>query len=203
MDTFAIGTGTLEKKPLPKEEKRAQLYYRAGDYPTPLKALLFGVQQLIVCSSGLLVTPYILSTIACAGTATATIRVKLIATTLVVSGIATLLQNVLGVRLALLQGPSFAYFAPIYAFEQLPEFKCNATPTDDVPEEDYLIRLRLLQGGLIGSSIIQTLIGLTGLIGLLTRFIGPLTIAPLMLLLSLSNMKMCMEYSEKHWVSLM
>uniref|UniRef100_A0A914VRU4 Uncharacterized protein n=1 Tax=Plectus sambesii TaxID=2011161 RepID=A0A914VRU4_9BILA len=74
-----------------------KLYYRANQIPSPPTAILFGFQQLMVCVSGLLVTPYILSNTACAGAATALIRVRLISTTLVVAGLSTLLQNTLGV----------------------------------------------------------------------------------------------------------
>uniref|UniRef100_A0A914WAV6 Solute carrier family 23 member 2 n=1 Tax=Plectus sambesii TaxID=2011161 RepID=A0A914WAV6_9BILA len=179
-----------------------KLYYRANQIPSPPTAILFGFQQLMVCVSGLLVTPYILSNTACAGAATALIRVKLISTTLVVAGLSTLLQNTLGVRLALLQGPSFAYLPPIFAFSNLPEFKCNVSAHEEVPEEDYLLRLRIMQGSLVAASALQIFIGMTGFIGLITKFIGPLTIAPLMLLLMLSVVGTIVDHAEQHILSL-
>lgn len=47
------------------------------------------------------------------------------------------------------------------------------------------------------------LIGFSGLIGILTKFIGPITVTPLILLLVISAVKLCVERMEKHWVSLM
>ncbi len=53
---------------------------------------------MMVGLSGLLVTPFFISGALCAGTATTAIRVKLISTTFVVSGAATILQTTFGLR---------------------------------------------------------------------------------------------------------
>lgn len=52
----------------------------------------------MVCISGVLVMPFIIANLSCAGAATIAIRVKLISTTLVITGISTLLQTTLGLR---------------------------------------------------------------------------------------------------------
>lgn len=46
-------------------------------------------------------------------------------------------------------------------------------------------------------------IGFSGIVGVLTKFIGPITVTPLILLLVLSSVPLCLEKMEKHWVSLM
>lgn len=63
----------------------------------------------MVCISGILVIPHLVAEVACAGAATIALRVQLISTTLVVTGITTLIQTTIGLRLAILQGPSFAF----------------------------------------------------------------------------------------------
>ncbi len=55
-------------------------------------------QQVMSGVSGILVIPFQVSEVVCAGSATAMIRVQLISTTFVVCGITTILQVVLGLR---------------------------------------------------------------------------------------------------------
>jgi nucleobase transporter 1/2 len=119
----------------------------------------------MVCISGVLVIPYLVADIACAGSATIALRVQLISTTLVMTGLTTLIQTTFGLRLAILQGPSFAFIPPLYAFNNLPNQKCVAGINDEVPEEFYLNRIRIIQGSLAMASLLLCLIGATGLIG--------------------------------------
>uniref|UniRef100_A0A914VR99 Solute carrier family 23 member 1 n=1 Tax=Plectus sambesii TaxID=2011161 RepID=A0A914VR99_9BILA len=59
-----------------------------------------------------------------------------------------------------------------------------------------------MQGSLVAASALQIFIGMTGFIGLITKFIGPLTIAPLMLLLMLSVVGTIVDHAEQHILSL-
>uniref|UniRef100_A0A0M3IST0 Nucleobase-ascorbate transporter 10 n=1 Tax=Ascaris lumbricoides TaxID=6252 RepID=A0A0M3IST0_ASCLU len=105
-------------------------------------------------------------------------------------------------RLALLQGTAFAYIPSIQVFMLLPEYKCTATENDFVPSEIYENKLAIIQGCLLASSLIPMLIGITGLVGVLTKFIGPITVSPLMLLLVLSSVDLCVQRIAKHWVAI-
>ncbi|KAI6215689.1 Solute carrier family 23 member 2 [Aphelenchoides besseyi] len=180
----------------------AALEYRATDCPRWNAALLLGFQQTMVCISGILVIPHLVAEVACAGAATIALRVQLISTTLVVTGITTLIQTTFGLRLAILQGPSFAFVPPLYAFNDLPEMKCKATMHDEVPEEYYYNRIQTIQGSLTAAAVLLTLFGATGLIGIISRRIGPLTICPLMILLCVGNGPLVIEKSELHWISI-
>ncbi|KAI6177520.1 Solute carrier family 23 member 2 [Aphelenchoides bicaudatus] len=177
------------------------LEYRATDCPKWNTAILLGFQQTMVCFSGILVIPNLVAEVACAGAATIALRVQLISTTLVVTGITTLIQTTLGLRLAILQGPSFAFIPPLYAFNELPGMKCTAGKNDEVPEEYYLDRMRTIQGSLAMAAILLSLAGATGLIGIISRRIGPLVITPLMILLCLGNAPLVIEKSALHWIS--
>lgn len=52
----------------------------------------------MIAISGMLVVPFIISELACAGSAQAELRVRLISATFVTAGIATILQTTLGLR---------------------------------------------------------------------------------------------------------
>ncbi|KAI6213178.1 hypothetical protein M3Y94_00119700 [Aphelenchoides besseyi] len=185
--------------PPPRKVRRM---IKADETPSFFVALLFGFQQVMVCVSALLVIPFLLSDMLCAGQQVNMLRVQLISSTFVASGIGTIIQTSLGMRLALLQGTAFAYVPSVQAFMNLPSNLCNATSSDFVPEHIYHEKLQLILGSLLLSSLVPMIIGCSGLVGLLTKFIGPITVSPLILLLMASSVEMCVLRMQKHWVSL-
>ncbi|KAK0399936.1 hypothetical protein QR680_003282 [Steinernema hermaphroditum] len=155
------------------------LRYRANDVPKATTALLLGLQQMMVCISGLLVVPYIVSEKACAGQAELTLRATLISTTFVVTGIATLLQSTLGLR----------------------NVECKATVNDYVPEEEWLARIQTISGSLFCASLLLVIVGSSGLVGTIAKNLGPVTIAPVVVLLCVSNVPVVIEKAKLHWIS--
>jgi nucleobase transporter 1/2 len=49
------------------------------------------------------------------------------------------------------------------------------------------------------TSVIQIVIGFSGLVGFLLRFIGPITIAPTIALIGLSLVNVCLTNAGKYW----
>ena len=56
-----------------------------------------------------------------------------------------------------------------------------------------------LQGSLILAGIFHCLIGMTGLVGLLLRYVGPLTIVPAIFLIGIYLMKATAKFAKAHW----
>ena len=192
------------KRPSTKSESGVHpLHYKVTEIPPWKQSILLAFQQTMVCISGILTVPYLVSEIACAGNYTTALRVKLISSTFFVTGLTTLLQTSVGLRLPILQGASLAFFPPLYAFANLPQMKCNFSTNDHVPEEFYLNRIQMIQGSLICSSMLLTLIGFTGAIGMVSKLIGPITIFPLLMLLCLGNIDVIVEKAAAHWISVM
>ena len=52
-----------------------------------------------------------------------------------------------------------------------------------------------VQGAVMVSSLFQIFIGFTGLVGILLRFIGPITVAPTIALVGLSLFGVCSTYA--------
>ena len=179
------------------------LQYRVTEIPPWKQSILLAFQQTMICMSGILTVPYLVSEVACAGAYTTALRIQLISSTFVVTGFTTLLQTVVGLRLPILQGPSFAFLPPLYSFANLPDFKCNYSSYDHVPEEHYLLRIQIIQGSLACSSLLLLLIGVTGAIGALSKLIGPVTIFPLVMLLCLGTVDVIVEKVSMHWISIM
>lgn len=113
----------------------------------------------------------------------------LIGTMFFVSGITTLLQTTFGNRLPLVQGGTFSFLAPTIAI-------CGMA---GLAEQGWEVRLQHVQGAIIAGSAFEILIGYTGLVGRLLRFVGPITIAPTIALIGLALFKIGAPQAGEHW----
>ncbi|CAB3409757.1 unnamed protein product [Caenorhabditis bovis] len=178
----------------------SQLYLGVNDVPSIKEVVCFGFQQAMLCMSGLLVYPFLISTAVCAGAAQLQLRVQLISATFVSCGIATILQTTFGLRLSVLHGPAMAFLPPLLAYKQ--QNVCRYGENDVVPEEEWLGRLQQIQGSLFCACLVFIIVGSTGLAGFFAQLIGPITIVPLMLLLTTSIVPTIEEKLSLHWISL-
>lgn len=60
----------------------------------------------------------------------------------------------------------------------------------------YIVQV---QGAIMIAGLVEILFGLTGFIGFMMRFIGPLTIAPTIALIGLDLFSTVAHNSESHW----
>lgn len=56
-----------------------------------------------------------------------------------------------------------------------------------------------IQGAIMVASLVQVVIGFTGILGLMLRFIGPLAVAPTIALAGLALFDVAAESSSKQW----
>lgn len=68
-----------------------------------------------------------------------------------------------------------------------------------VPKEIITFRARQLSGSLMAAGGLHFLIGMTGLVGFMLRFIGPITIVPAITLVGLYIYKVVVKFSETSW----
>jgi len=59
--------------------------------------------------------------------------------------------------------------------------------------------MREIQGGLLAASLVQMVIGATGLASVLLRYIGPLTMAPVITLVAVPLFNVAAGFCEKNW----
>ncbi|XP_037369749.1 solute carrier family 23 member 1-like [Talpa occidentalis] len=182
------------------------LAYGILDNPPWYLCIFLGIQHFLTALGGLVAVPLILAKDLCLQHDPLT-QSYLIGTIFFVSGICTLLQVFLGIRLPILQGGTFAFVAPSLAMLNLPSWKCpewtfNASQVNtSAPEfiEEWQRRIRELQGAVMVASCVQMLVGFSGLIGFLLRFIGPLTIAPTISLVALPLFDSAGNDAGIHW----
>ncbi|KAL3863267.1 hypothetical protein ACJMK2_005032 [Sinanodonta woodiana] len=193
-------------------EETSPLLYRVSDSPPILLTLFLGLQQTLISLSGSLLIPLLVAKAVCAEK-DGQFLTKLVSSTLVMNGITSLMQTVLGIRLPLFQGPTAMYIVPLLSLSKMDPSRCDisqlyardfnsTTNNGSITElEDQLVdtRVRELMGPLILAGVFHCLIGATGLVGLLLRFIGPITIVPTIFLIGIYIVKPVLEYTEVHW----
>jgi len=199
-------------QPRPDTKRKAfGLTYLIDENPPWYTCLLLGFQHYLTMSGGTLAIPFVLSGPMCFANNTLVIS-EVLNTIFFASGLVTLLQSTLGVRLPIVQGGTFTYFAPTFAIMSLPQWKCpkpedtgNSTDSSLINDDDiWKPRMREIQGAIMVSALFQVVIGFTGLIGILLRFIGPLAIAPTITLVGVALFTVAVEQAGKHWgISLM
>ncbi|XP_063434881.1 solute carrier family 23 member 2-like isoform X2 [Mytilus trossulus] len=193
------------------------VFFHVEDVPSPHMCFIFALQQAILCIGSTLSIPFILGDQLCTDLFPAQEKANVIAQLLSISmfmcGIATLLQTTFGVRLGIIQGGSHVFIAPIVAMMSLEKWKCptsleipSANGTNittfmnqDQKDEIWQSRLREIQGNLMLASLIQVILGITGIMGLLLKYIGPLTIAPTISLIGLSLTAVAADFNRTHW----
>ncbi|XP_056006785.1 solute carrier family 23 member 2-like [Ostrea edulis] len=185
-----------------REDTRGTIMYSVDSVPPIHLTILFGFQQALMLVGGTISLPFILASLFCPENENQ-VRSQLLSITMFMCGIATILQCLIGVRLPIIQGGSHSFVAPIMVMMSLEQFRCPAssdvlsgTNNTDISWE---VRIREVQGNLILASVTQVLLGSLGLIGVILRFVGPLTIAPVISLIGLSLSKVVSDFCDKQW----
>lgn len=189
-----------------EERDRNKLAYCVTDVPPWYLCIFLAFQHYLTAFGANISIPLLLSERLCLQHDSLT-QGRLINSIFFVSGLCTVLQVTLGIRLPILQGGTFSLVTPAMALLSLPEFECPAwtqnaslvNTSSPVFIEVWQSRLRTLQGSIMVASLLQIVVGFSGLIGFLMRFIGPLTIAPTVSLIGLSLYDAAGEKAGSHW----
>ncbi|XP_046343832.2 solute carrier family 23 member 2-like [Haliotis rufescens] len=202
-----------EEKLVDNEDER--LHYTLIQNPPCVVLFSAALQHIMMNLAFTVATAFIISDAVCAAY-DSPIRSKLLSSTLLMSGLTTLLQTVVGIRLPIYQGPSASFFPALLALQNNPEWKChdgnltsmaqggntsslNGSATSDLALLSEEEKLKQLSGSLMTASILEIVIGSTGLVGVLLRYIGPLTIAPTIALIGISLYKIPIAQSRPSW----
>ncbi|XP_029351830.1 solute carrier family 23 member 1-like isoform X2 [Echeneis naucrates] len=188
------------------EEDTNKPLYGVTDVPPWYLCIILAFQHYLTAFGAIVAIPLILSEGLCLQHDRLT-QGSLINSIFFVSGLCTLLQVTFGIRLPILQGGTFAVVTPTVAILSTPEWKCPAWTQNaslvntSSPEfkDVWTTRLTALQGSIMVASVFQILLGFSGLIGFLMRFIGPLTIAPTIALIGLSLYDAAGAKAGTHW----
>ncbi|XP_007556555.1 solute carrier family 23 member 1 isoform X1 [Poecilia formosa] len=192
-------------QPTRAEKAGLDMIYTIEDVPPWYLCILLGLQHYLTCFSGTVAVPFLLAEAMCVGQDQNTVS-QLIGTIFTTVGITTLIQTTIGVRLPLFQASAFAFLIPAQAILGLDRWAC---PSEDVIYGNWSLplntshvwhpRIREIQGAIIMSSLVEVVIGFSGLPGLLLEYIGPLTITPTVSLIGLSVFTTAGDRAGAHW----
>ncbi|XP_020615395.1 solute carrier family 23 member 2-like isoform X2 [Orbicella faveolata] len=200
-----------------KRKEGSSLAYCIDDTPPWYLNVVLGFQHYLTMFGSTLAIPFVLAKPMCYDQNPLATS-EIIGTIFFVSGVCTLLQTIFGNRLPIVQGGTFSFLTPTIAILSLPRWTCpSASPTGlnnfttiasfvnntTASPIDYTDiwkpRMREIQGAIMVAALFQIVIGFSGLVGFLLRFIGPLTIAPTVTLVGLSLFQAAAYFSGIHW----
>ncbi|XP_056005753.1 uncharacterized protein LOC125657493 isoform X2 [Ostrea edulis] len=191
------------------QEERTLIYKISDATPIHL-TLFFAMQQALLSLSTSLAVSLLVAEYACAEH-DEDFKSRLLSSTLFMNGITTLLMITIGVRLPLYQGATPDYVAPLVAMAAIDKDRCNMTTTffnatsntTEViatnPDDVIIYHIQTLQGSLMLAGVIHCVVGATGLVGVLLRFIGPVTIVPTILLIGIYMVTSVTKFAQVHW----
>ncbi|XP_020576304.1 nucleobase-ascorbate transporter 11 isoform X2 [Phalaenopsis equestris] len=132
------------------------------------RLFLYGIQHYLSLAGSLIFIPLIMVP-AMGGNDGETANV--ISTVLLVSGFTTIMHSFFGTRLPLVQGSSFVYLAPALVIINSEEYR-------NLSDNKFKHIMRELQGAIIVGSIFQAVLGYSGLMSLILRWLNPVVVAP-------------------------
>ncbi|OWF51774.1 solute carrier family 23 member 1-like [Mizuhopecten yessoensis] len=209
------------------EVEKRTLFYRVSESPPIHLSFLFALQQSVVSIPKCLFIVALIAELTCARDVEY-FKAQMFSTTVFLAGICTFCQCTFGVRLPVYQGPMSQYVLPLMALKALPDWQCPSiytyyqgddangtignmslmnisTGIIDSEQPSYedvhvLPKIRLFQGSLLLAGFIHMLIGLTGVLGYLMRYVGPITVVPTLLLVSIKYASVLVKFCESSWI---
>ncbi|XP_045129361.1 solute carrier family 23 member 1-like [Portunus trituberculatus] len=193
---------TQDHQAPPPPNPSEDLLYGIEDAPPWYLSLFYGFQHYLAMIGGTIAKPIILATFLCIEEDDPA-RGALVSSIIFVSGLVTILQTTIGVRLPIIQGGNFAYVVPIIVLLNTSFKPCSQVSMANmtVPEKQELwqVRMRAIQGAITMSALMQVIVGFTGIIGILLRWITPLTVVPTVTLVGLSLFDVASLKGSEHW----
>ena len=163
------------------------LIWGIDDKPPVLETAILGLQHYLTMFGSTVAIPLLLAP--AFGIVNPVEKGWLIATMFFVSGLTTLVQTTFGNRLPIVQGGTFSFLAPTMAI-------CSMAA---LATAGWEIRMQHVQGAIIAGSFFEIIIGASGLMGRLLKYVGPITIAPTIALIGLALFKFGAPEAGRHW----
>ena len=157
------------------EEKR-WIIYTIDDKPPIGESIFLGIQHYLTMFGATVLIPILL---AGAMKMPPGETALLISTIFLCSGITTWLQSTIGNKLPVIQGGSFSFLPPAFVI-------IGATVGKGM---GYEIAIQQITGAIIVASFFEIILGWSGIMGKIKKYVGPITIGPTIALIGLALYK--------------
>ncbi|XP_046546837.1 solute carrier family 23 member 2-like isoform X2 [Haliotis rubra] len=176
-----------------------RLLYTVDKPPSPVLWPIYGIQALLVIVGALAAAVLITNRIG--ADELPEVRSEMLSLCLFTSGLASLLQICFGCRLPLVQGSNSGFIIAITATLSDPKWSDESLQehVEGNGTSPWKIRLREIQGNLMLASGTQFLLGISGILGFIMKFIGPLTVAPCVTTIGVTLCGYMIPLCEQHW----
>ncbi len=153
--------------------------YALNDKPPLGQALVLAVQHVLTMFGATVAVPLMLGPAIADGSGMGMSLEQvaiLISSVMLCSGVATFIQVTFGSRLPIIQGVSFSFLAAFIAI--------IVTVKKDGGEPAEM--MQYIAGAILVGALIETTIGFSGLIGMTRRFLSPVVVGPVIMLIGLA-----------------
>ncbi|MEE8540877.1 MAG: solute carrier family 23 protein [Desulfobacterales bacterium] len=157
-------------------EEKKWIIYTIEDKPPLGESIFLGIQHYLTMFGATVLIPLLLGG---AMKMPPDQMALLISTIFLVSGITTWLQSTIGNKLPVIQGGSFSFLPPAFVI-------IGATVGKGM---GYEIAIQQITGAIIIASFLEIILGWSGIMGKIKKYIGPIAIGPTIALIGLALYK--------------
>ncbi len=168
-----------------------QPIYAIEDRPPPGRAFVLGAQHVLTMFGATVSVPLLFGPVMGMSAAE---TARLISAVMLCSGLATLVQTTIGSRLPIVQGVSFSFLAAFFLIISEVGQEAAAAGVAVGP-----LAMQYIAGAIIAGSLIEILIGFSGLVGVLRKALSPVVIGPVIMLIGLALFQHGAPKAGTHW----
>lgn len=168
------------------EPSKSSLIYSLDERPPLLRSLVLALQHVLTMFGATVSVPLLLGP--SMGMNATQISV-LISSVMLCSGLATLLQTTLGSRLPIIQGVSFSFLAAFFAV---------ITAGQEQAWEPAVV-MQYIAGAILVGAVVEIVFGFSGLVGSLRKYLSPVVVGPVIMLIGLALFKHGAPKAATHW----
>ena len=168
--------------------ERPAIIYGLESRPPVGQAIVLALQHVLTMFGATVSVPLLLGPMM--GLSSADIGI-LISSVMLCSGIATFLQTTFGSRLPIIQGVSFSFLAAFIAIINYGKDPAHLLAPAEM--------MQYIAGAIIVGSLIEIVIGFSGLFGYLRRALSPVVVGPVIMLIGLALFEHGAPKAGAHW----
>ncbi len=175
------------------QEKQHWIVYPLGSKPKWGLAVLLGIQQYLTMFGATVLIPFIVGgAMGLPGDQLA----LMISTIFFTSGLCTLIQqSPLGNKLPVVQGGTFSFLGPTFAIIGLVAAKKLTGP-----EPMWQIQIQEVAGAIMIASVVEIVLGYTGVMGQVRKIISPIVIGPTIAMIGLALFGIGAPWMATNWI---